>query len=119
MSNVFWRCILEGAPEMQPKKPKKNVKKRKKTRQTCKHFHGYSTQFAQRRAWLLGNIQNGLYLHSKGGEVVAKGFYMPHMKSICKCCARLLYFPLEVLTFCLSLSLSLSGCDDDARIVCL
>lgn len=45
---------------------KKNPKGKKKTRQTCKHFHGYSTQFAQ-RAWLHGNIQNGLYLHSRGG----------------------------------------------------
>lgn len=71
MSNVFWRCILEGAPEMQRKNQqiKKNLKGKKKTRQTCKHFHGYSTQFAQ-RAWLHGNIQNGLYLHSRGGGEV-------------------------------------------------
>lgn len=75
MSNVFWRCILEGAPEMQRKNQQKKKPKRrkKKTRQTCKHFHGYSTQFAQ-RAWLHGNIQNGLYLHSRGGgEAKGKG----------------------------------------------
>lgn len=30
MSNVFWRCILEGAPEMQHKNQKKRQAKRKK-----------------------------------------------------------------------------------------
>lgn len=30
MSNVFWRCILEGAPEMQRKNQKKRQAKRKK-----------------------------------------------------------------------------------------
>lgn len=65
------KCFLAlhtwGRARNAAQKPEKKASKKKKTRQTCKHFHGYSTQFAQ-RAWLLGNIQNGLYLHSTGGD---------------------------------------------------
>lgn len=105
MSNVFWRCILDGAPEMQ----RKNQKKRQAKKKHVRHVNifmviphnlrialGSSEIFKMDCICIRQGVEESV---QEGGCGEEKGFYMPHMKSICKCCTKREVSSLQGLTW--------------------